>query len=259
MPEHIFNDKPARRLKKPHLVSKAKESMSNSKNEMWYLENIDLFSIFCHKKSEGFREKFPMQTYKKQDFVYLPNESSTHVYMIAEGRVKIGSYSDDGKEVIKTILQTGEVFGELAIFGEDKRKNYAQAIDSQVKICPITLEEMESLMYQDKELSLKLTKLVGLRLLKMERKIESLVFKDSRTRIIEYLLELAEEKGKKVGFETLVKQFFTHQDIAKITATARQTVTTILNELRDENLINFDRRRLLIRDVDKLRSAINNQ
>ncbi len=231
--------------------------MNNTNNEMWYLDNVDLLSLFCPRKTKELKEKFPIQTYNKYDFIYLPNESSTHVYMIAEGRVKIGSYSEDGKEVIKTVLQTGELFGELAIFGENKRENYAQAIDKQVKICPMTLEDMRTLMYKDKELSMKLTKLVGLRLIKMERKIESLVFKDSRTRIIEYLLELAEEKGKKVGYETLVKQFFTHQDIAKITATARQTVTTTLNELRDENLINFDRKRLLIRDLDKLRQAIN--
>jgi len=233
------------------------KAMNSMNNEMWYLDNIDLLSLFCPKKTKELKEKFPIQTYNKYDFIYLPNESPTHVYMIAEGRVKIGSYSEDGKEVIKTVLQAGELFGELAIFGENKRENYAQAIDKQVKICPMTLEDMRKLMYKDKEISMKLTKLVGLRLLKMERKIESLVFKDSRTRIIEYLLELAEEKGKKVGYETLVKQFFTHQDIAKITATARQTVTTTLNELRDENLINFDRKRLLIRDIEKLRSAIH--
>lgn len=224
---------------------------------LWYLENVDLFSIFCPKKTKDFSKKFPIQSYKKNEFIFLPNESSTHVYMIAEGRVKIGAYSDDGKEIIKTVLQEGEVFGELAVFGEEKRKNYAQAIDGEVKICPITLEEMDNLMRDDKELSLKLSKLVGLRLIKMERKVESLVFKDSRSRIIEYLLELGQEKGQKVGFEVLVKQFFTHQEIAKITATARQTVTTILNELRDENLINFDRRRLLIRDMDNLRRAIH--
>ena len=86
----------------------------------------------------------------------------------------------------------------------------------------------------------------------MERRIESLVFKDARTRIVEFLREMAEEKGQKVGFEMMIKNHLTHKDIASLTGTSRQTVTTVMNELRDENIINFDRRRILIRDMAKL-------
>ena len=86
----------------------------------------------------------------------------------------------------------------------------------------------------------------------MERKVESLVFKDSRTRIVEFLRDWADEKGKKIGYETMMKNYLTHKDIASLTGTSRQTVTTILNELKDKNIINFDRRRILIRDMDKL-------
>jgi len=70
---------------------------------------------------------------------------------------------------------------------------------------------------------------------------------------VEFIREMAEERGQKVGFETMVKNRLTHQDMANLTGTSRQTVTTILNELRDKNLINFDRRKILIRDMDKLR------
>src|SRR5690606_767435 len=103
-----------------------------------------------------------------------------------------------------------------------------------------------------KELSFRLLKLVGLRLMRMERKLELLVFKDARTRIIEFLKDSAAWKGKKVGFETMIPTQLTHKDIASLTGTSRQTVTTILNELKEQNLIYFDRRKILIRDLDKL-------
>jgi CRP-like cAMP-binding protein len=86
----------------------------------------------------------------------------------------------------------------------------------------------------------------------LERRLESIISKDSRTRIIDFLREMAEENGKKVGFETLIKNNFTHKDIASLTGTSRQTVTTTLNSLKDQNIINFDRRRILIRDMDLL-------
>jgi CRP-like cAMP-binding protein len=66
------------------------------------------------------------------------------------------------------------------------------------------------------------------------------------------LLELAEKKGRKVGFETEVRKFITHQEIANLTATSRQTVTTLLNDLRERNILTFDRRRLLIRNLEAL-------
>jgi CRP/FNR family transcriptional regulator, cyclic AMP receptor protein len=89
-------------------------------------------------------------------------------------------------------------------------------------------------------------------MLDMEQRLESLVFKDSRTRIIEFLKQLGEKKGQRVGYETLVRKFMTHQEIANLTATSRQTVTTVLNELRNKNVLTFNRRRLLIRDMGAL-------
>ena len=108
-------------------------------------------------------------------------------------------------------------------------------------------------MADDKELSLKIYKLIGLKIRRLERKIELLVFKDARTRIIEFLKEAAAWKGKKVGFETMIPTKLTHKDIANLTGTSRQTVTTILNELKENNLINFDRRKILIRDLENLK------
>ena len=93
----------------------------------------------------------------------------------------------------------------------------------------------------------------------MEKRLEALVFKDSRTRIIEFIYDLASEKGQRVGYEVVVRKFMTHQEIANLTATSRQTVTTILNELRNRNILTFNRKRLLIRDMDVLKEEIGNE
>ena len=69
---------------------------------------------------------------------------------------------------------------------------------------------------------------------------------------------MAIEKGKKVGFETMFRNYLTHRDIGSLTGTSRQTVTMVLNELKDKNIINFDRRRFLIRAMEKLAVEIKN-
>lgn len=223
---------------------------------IWYFEDTDLYNVFCPHIVKDMKDNHVFQSYKKGDFIYFSQDVSSHVYLVSNGRIKIGSYTEDGKELVHAILQKGEIFGEQALTGEDVRSHFAQAMDEDVSVCPLTLDDMEALMKENKEFSFKIFKIIGFRLKKAERKIASLVHKDARTRIIEYLKDLAEERGQKVGAETLVKHFFKHQDIASLTATSRQTVTTVLNELRDENIINFDRKRLLIRNIEQLRKAI---
>ncbi|NQZ78450.1 MAG: Crp/Fnr family transcriptional regulator [Ekhidna sp.] len=225
--------------------------MSDQRN-IWYFEDTDLFKILCPTKSPLMEDEHVPGVFKKDEFVYFKDESSENIYMVSNGRVKIGTYGPDGKEIVKAILTRGEIFGELALAGEEKRQDFAQAMDNDTRVCSMTIEDLQGLMADNAKLNLKILKIVGLRLRKMERKIESLVFKDARTRIVEFLKEMAEEKGQKVGFEVMIKNHLTHKDIASLTGTSRQTVTTVMNELRESNLLTFDRRRILIRDLEKL-------
>lgn len=221
--------------------------MSNS--PLWYLENIDLPQVLCPKKQANMEH--PHSMYKKGEYIYIPNDKSDKIYFITEGRVKIGTYGENGKEITKVILGKGEVFGELSITGEARRRDFAYVMED-TDVCTVTTSEMKALFRDHNALQGFFLRLMGSRIIEMESRLESLVFKDSRSRVIEFLVEQGKKKGQSVGTETLVKRFMTHQDIANLTATSRQTVTTVLNDLRDQNLINFNRNRLLIRDLSKL-------
>ncbi|PHN03674.1 Crp/Fnr family transcriptional regulator [Flavilitoribacter nigricans] len=227
----------------------------NDPKSLWFLENIDISGLFCPKKMDSAHEAQTHKTFKKGDYIYLPEEHADKVYFLTEGRVKIGNYGDSGKEITKTILGPGEVFGELSLIGQTERRDFAYAME-KTSCCVLTVDEMKNLMRDHGGLNLFLMKIMGSRVLQMEQRLESLVFKDSRTRIVEFILEMAEKRGQRVGYEYVVRKFITHQEIANITATSRQTVTTVLNELRNKNLLTFDRRRLLIRDLDALRQEI---
>lgn len=217
---------------------------------LWYLENIDVTGLFCPKKL-GVNENRSERRYEKEEYIYLPEEQSDRIFFIFTGSVKIGTYSDTGKEITKVILRKGEVFGEMSIIGEDKRRDFAVAMEDTI-VCAIPATEMQEMMKDHSRLNLFLMRIMGARMLDLEQRLESLVFKDSRTRIIEFIRNLALKRGQRVGYEMLVNQFLTHQEIANLTATSRQTVTTVLNELRSKNILTFNRKRLLIRDMDLL-------
>ncbi len=226
-----------------------------SDKAIWYLENIDVGGIFCPKKMGEKIHDDHIKTVLKNEYVYLPNQSSDKIFFITNGRIKIGSYADNGKEITKTILGKGEVFGELAMLGETERRDYAIALE-ETTLCIINSEDMKSIIKDHSSISLFFMKMMGSKVIEMENRLESLVFKDSRSRIVEYLSELVRKRGQRVGYEWVVRNFITHQEIANLTATSRQTVTTVLNELRNQDILTFNRKRLLVRDLDKLKSEI---
>jgi len=227
--------------------------MSSAQSKLWYLEQINIFKELKPEELELVNSVAQMKSMEKGKFFYFPSEPSKVVFLLKEGRVKIGSYSEDGKEVIKAILEPGEIFGELAVAGQENRSDFAEALDANTRCCAIQKEEMASILNSIPHLNLKFTQLIGLRLQKMERRFESLIFKDARQRVLDFIRTTALEKGRKVGFDHAFKHKLTHQDIANLTATSRQTVTIVLNELREQGIIKFDRRSILIHDMEALK------
>lgn len=211
-------------------------------------QQFDIANIF--QNANPYKDNAP-KTYKKGQYIYLQSEQANKVFFVAKGKVKIGTYSESGKEITKSFVQVGEFFGELALLGEGKRRDFAVATESTT-IYTLTTGEMQHKMKQSFSLNMFIMNKLGKRLRKIEHRVESLVFKTSRDRIVDFLKEQAAERGVRIGYEILVRGFLTHQEIANITATSRQTVTTVLNELRNKNLIYFNRRKLLIRDMAKL-------
>ena len=220
---------------------------------LWYFEQVNLYDVLCPHRIAKDANYQRAPNFSKNEFVYFPNEQADSIYLVAHGKIKIGSFTDDGSEVIKSILVKGDIFGEMALAGEEQRSDFAQAIDEGTQICSIKMDELQTLMAENKPLSLKIYKIIGLRYKKLEKRLESMVFKDARTRVVDFLRDLAEERGKKVGFEIMVHNDYTHKDIANLIGTSRQTVTTVLNQLKENNIINFNRRQFLIRDLDTLR------
>lgn len=216
---------------------------------------ITEFPIFQCLTEEDQRQLEEAAEYKvkpKFSYIYLHDEVCEHVFFLAKGTVKIGTHSEDGKEVIKELVYPTAMFGELGLIGVSTRQDFAQALREEVHMYSLRVEDLKRLMRANFKLCDAILALLGKRLLNAESKLESLIFKDARTRIIEFIKDSVTKSGRRVGYEMLLKHSLTHQDIANITCTSRQTVTLVLNELRKSDLIYFNRGKILIRDMAKL-------
>ena len=217
-----------------------------------FLGNFPLFQLLNDDEKRRLESMVEKKVKPKYSYIYLPDEPSDSIYFLAKGTIKIGTHSDDGKEVIKSLIHPTAMFGELGLIGEKTRQDFAQALKEEVTLYVLKVEDFKKLMRSNYSLCDRVMQLFGSRLMRAESKLESLIFKDARTRIIDFIKDSVNTRGRRIGYEMLLKHSLTHQDIANITCTSRQTVTLVLNELRKSDLIYFNRGKILVRDMAKL-------
>ena len=217
-------------------------------NQIWTLEDVNLFNVMCpHKLEEFGTGGGHFRHYNKGETIYFTDDPSNTMYLIAKGKVRLINYSEGGEEVVRSILGRGEMFGELAILGEQQRSEIAEAMDDETIVCPVRTDQVYDLMKDNKEFTFKIYQWIGFRMRKMERRIDNLIFKDVRGRLMDFIREMAIEKGVKNGDEIRIEHHYNHKNIAHLIGTSRQTVTTTLNEMRSEGLIDFDRNTVIIK------------
>lgn len=226
-------------------------------HSIWYLEEVNLFECFCPvTHAEDRYEKQPKRSFKKGEFIYFSDDTADKVFFINDGAVKIAGYTEEGNEMIKAVLHKGEIFGELAVYGEQKRSDYAQAVE-QTDLCILNREDVVGLMRDVSGFQNFLNSLIGQRVVYTQKRLESLLFKDAKTRVAEYIFEQSKKNGKKLADGAVsLRNYLTHQEIANFTGTSRQTVTTVLNQFRDERMIDFDRKKIIVRNLDALKSEL---
>ncbi len=208
--------------------------------------------IFTEEQLAALEIKAVVHNKGNNTYIYYSDDSAHHIYLLIKGRVKIGARSRDDKEIIKEIIYPGEIFGESVLAGNGTRHNFALSMDKDTKYLAISLPILKEMIKEQPDFGMKIMTQVGNKLRTMEKRLESVIFKNSRSRIIDFLKDRADSKGIPIGYEVLLKHRLTHQDIANLTSTSRQTVTTVLNDLKKKDIIHTYRKNILIRDLNLL-------
>jgi len=224
------------------------------KTKLWYLQNFNMLEGMSPKMMKELEQNTSMQSNSKKEIIYFPEDASNTIYFLKMGKIKIYRLSEDGKTTTLQLLGPGEIFGESAILGQDTHDNIAEVVEDAV-VCAIDKRDFQDLMEKSSKLTMSVNKFIGWRLRKIQAHVEDLVFKNASLRITSFLHRYVETFGKKMVDGWMVRPFLTHQEIADLTATARQTVNQVLNELAERDVIKFSRRFLHLKgDLDQLES-----
>ncbi len=219
------------------------------------LETNPLFAVLNTEERILLQQNASVIAYSKHQVLYKPGQMATKVYFLLKGIVKIAVHAEK-KDIIKYVVREGNFFGESCLTGDNQRRDFAYAMDEYVQVLEMDVNMVLNVMRNNFAFAQSLLHFLGERLRYTENQLENVVLKDSKSRIMEYLHQMGIEQGRRVGFETLVKHNMTHQDIADLTGTSRQMVTAVLNQLKRSNVLYFNRKKILFRDLNALPMAV---
>tara|TARA_R110001632_G_scaffold34766_2_gene88140 strand:- start:2821 stop:3411 length:591 start_codon:yes stop_codon:yes gene_type:complete len=179
-----------------------------------------------------------MENFDKGAIISLKNENDKNVFFLKKGTVKI---VNDSNDTVKYIVKPGNIFGELTLYDKEAAtEEVAYALEDCI-ICYIEPDQMETLMEKHKSLKNGVLKIYGLRIKKLERRLHDLLYKDSATRIQEFVFDYVKEFSEDDKTERLVaKNLLSHKEIANLTNTSRQTVSNVLSSMRKKGIIDYD-------------------
>lgn len=225
--------------------------MSSEAGKLWYLKQIDIFDQLSDEEMDKLADMTHVQDVPKNQPIYFHGDTADTIFMLKKGRVRISRNSPDGESITLALLEEGEIFGEMALAGEDERTTRAETMTNAF-ICAASREKFLEVVKQNPQLNLEITKMVGNRRRKIETRINNLIFKDAKNRIAYVLLDLFEEHADK-GRNEQSTISFTHEQIAELAGLTRPTTTNILNEFQDEDLIDLGRGTITLEAPQSLR------
>lgn len=227
-------------------------------DQKWQPGRCGLFRVMDAEQIHRIESASSTHRLRRGDVVYGPGDASNCVYVIVSGRVKVCQPAHDGKLSIIAIIEQGDVFGEMALVESENRQEHAEAVENTV-LLQIPVPELQRVMTMNPHSILELARLVAARRRRTERRLRNLLFHSNRERLIHLLMELLEFYGRKTetGYDLDIK--LSHQEMANIIGSTRETVTVVLGELQREGLVQIARRRVHILDAESLAKQVNSE
>lgn len=219
------------------------------------------FDVFEHITDAEYEELGLVHNYLEAasgEYIYFPHQQCNKLYFTKTGFIKLGYIDEQGNEVIKEIIQKGEIFGQLTLEKNNDADEFAQAYKADVSLCAFTMEDFVRLLQRKPDMAIAFSFHLGNKLRKVENRLLNVLNKDVKSRLAQFLLQLAADCNSIAGNTAVIEKFLTHDDIARLIGSSRQTVTTTLNQFEKQQLISISKKEITVHDVALLKKTAEN-
>lgn len=194
--------------------------------------------------------------FKAKEPVFMKGDPASGMMAVSKGRVRISSYSSDGREVVLNVINPGEVFGEIALIDGGERTADAVAME-ETELIILERRDFVPFLERNPELCITLLKVMCKRLRQTSEQLEDFSFLDLRTRLAKRLLDLAEDHGEQEGEGIRISLNLSQRVLGAMMGTSREAVNKQLRAWEDEDLIKLRRGSVTILDTEQLQLIVD--
>ena len=218
--------------------------------DLWCLSEVDIFSDLNDAEMETIAAAAPMRQFSPGELLYSPPQPMETLFILKQGRVRIFRVSVDGRALTTAIITPGTIFGEMLLLGQQMHDNFAEALDS-VTVCAMSRSDVQRFLLSDARIAARISGILGNRVAQLERRLSDTVFKSVPQRVATTLCLLADQEPRRLLARGIQIQL-THEQVAALAGTSRETTTKILNEYASQGLVHLGRGRITINDLPRL-------
>ncbi|PCG83116.1 cyclic nucleotide-binding protein [Streptomyces sp. WZ.A104] len=237
---------PGRREEPPH-----RNHTGDDAEKTFCISEVDIFSDLTEAEMDAIAAAAPMKTYGAGELLYSPAQPSEVLFILKKGRVRIFRVSAEGRALTTAIIWPGTIFGEMVLPGQRMYDNFAEALDD-VTVCIMSRADVHRFLLSDARIAARITEILGRRLTDLEQRLSDSVFKSVPQRIATTLLTLTAETRPRVLGVRSPQIALTHQQIAALAGTSRETTTKVLRDFADQYLIRLARGHITVLDAEHL-------
>ncbi len=201
---------------------------------------------------EGLFLKGERELYRDREVIYYPGAWGDSIFYIKSGHVKISLLDTTGKRLVLGIRGAGDLVGEGALLGEERRRHFVQAL-GETLLVRIERDRALSWLKHNPEASLQLLRWIYGQMVELEELLLDVAFRDIKSRLSRRLLQLAKEFGVRTEGGVLIGFRLTHRDLAEMIASARENTTLALNRLEQEGILDKSRYRIVVKNEESLK------
>lgn len=226
--------------------------MSEEQKEK-YLHSVDIFQDLSPAEIEKLGKQAPMKRVPAGTLFYTSEQATEVLFILKEGRVRLYHLEPDGRMLTLAILEEGTIFGEMTMLGQKLQSNFAEAL-TPCLLCLMSREDVKSALLSDPRIAFRLMETIGQRLVFTEQRLSDMAFKHAPERIATQLIQLAQQRRGWLGRKPHPEVRCTHEELAHLVGVHRETVTKVLNEFRQKELIELGRGRVVLLDLPGLQA-----
>jgi CRP/FNR family transcriptional regulator, cyclic AMP receptor protein len=222
------------------------------KEEIRLLSVVDILGPLSDEQMEDLAKRAPDTFLEQDDILYSPKEGTERLFLLKEGRVQLYEVNESGDEITLSVVEDGNVFGEMALTGQSLHGLYVRALTPSV-VVSLRREELERLIMDTPEVGLRLVRELAQRLHDSEARYADMIAKDVPARLATQILTLVDSEGVVSSDTYRILTHYTHEQLASMIGCKRVAVTRAFRKLEEAGAVDLEDRRIVVRDLDALK------